>query len=107
MSEALNGWDINHASDVETVPWGGGDQARAKVLASGDGYVVALVEADAGYRGAPHEHTSTEFLYLLQGRIRTQGRVLGAGGAYVASAGSQHTDFEVEERATYLSIFKI
>jgi quercetin dioxygenase-like cupin family protein len=105
--EELAGWDMNQAADVPAVPWGGGDDARAKVLASGDGYLIALVEADAGYRGTPHEHTSTEFLYVLQGRIRTQGRVLEAGGAYVASQGSRHTHFEVEAAASYLSIFKV
>ena len=103
----LDGWDIKAAADVSWSPWGDGETARAKVLATGDGYVLALVEAEAGYQGAPHEHAHTEFLYLLAGRIRNQGRLMEAGDAYVASMGSQHTDFCATTAATYLSIFKL
>jgi quercetin dioxygenase-like cupin family protein len=103
----LDGWDINAARDIEWVPWGATGDARAKVLGMGDGYVVALVDADAGYAGTPHEHTNTEFLYVLEGRLRNQGRFMDAGDAYVASIGSTHTDFEALIRSTYLSIFKI
>jgi quercetin dioxygenase-like cupin family protein len=103
----LDGWDITRGADAPWVPWGGAGAARAKVLGTGDGYVLALVEADAGYTGTPHEHTNTEFLYVLEGRIRNQGRAMGAGDAYVASIGSHHTGFEAEVPSTYLSIFKI
>ena len=68
------------------------------MLASGDGYVLAVVEADAGYRGTPHEHTSTEFLFVLAGRVRNQGRMMSAGDAYVAAVGSTHSDFEAGSR---------
>jgi quercetin dioxygenase-like cupin family protein len=75
------------------MPWGDGG-ARAKVLASADGYVVAIVEAEPGYRGTPHEHAHAELLYVLDGAVRTQGRALGPGDAYAAAAGSMHDDFE-------------
>lgn len=104
--DTLDGWDIGSAAQADWVPWGEGG-ARAKVLASGDGYVVALVEAPAGYRGTPHRHDHTEFLHVLDGRLRTQGRGLEPGDAYVAAAGSHHTDFEAETAATYLSVFKL
>jgi quercetin dioxygenase-like cupin family protein len=103
----LDGWDMHSAADVPWIKWGEGDNARAKVLAEGDGYVVALVEADPGYAGTPHEHNHTEFLYVLAGRLRNQGRAMQAGDAYVAERGSTHTDFEAETAATYLSIFKL
>jgi hypothetical protein len=106
MTPSLEGWSINRSDDIEWTDWGGGG-ARAKVLGTGDGYVLALVEADAGYVGTPHEHEHTEFLFLLAGRIRNQGRPMGAGDAYVAATGSTHTDFEAETAATYLSIFKL
>jgi quercetin dioxygenase-like cupin family protein len=104
---SLEGWDIRAAEDAAWVPWGEGGRARAKVLGSGDGYLMALVEADVGYAGTPHEHTHTEFLYVLAGRIRNQGRTMQAGDAYVASTGSEHTDFEAETASTYVSIFKL
>ena len=58
---SLEGWDINHADQLEWVPWGEGG-ARAKILGTADGYVVAYVEAEPGYRGTPHEHANVRVL---------------------------------------------
>jgi quercetin dioxygenase-like cupin family protein len=107
MTSDLTGWDINETGDADWIDWGEGGQARAKVLASGDGYLVVLVEAEAGYVGSPHEHAFTEFSYLLDGELRNQGQTMASGGAYVAAPGSVHTDFEAVSPSTYLSIFKI
>jgi quercetin dioxygenase-like cupin family protein len=107
MTELLQGWDITHAADAEWMPWGGDGKARAKVLGQADGYVVTLVEAEAGYVGAPHEHTNAEFFYLVDGELRNQGVHLKAGDGYAAAAGSHHTDFEAATAATYLVIFKV
>jgi quercetin dioxygenase-like cupin family protein len=103
----LSGWDIGAVAALEWGPWGSRGDARAKVLATGDGYFLALVEADAGYHGDAHEHGFAEMLYVLSGRLRTQGVEMGPGDAYVAAAGSVHTDFATDGGATYLSIFKL
>jgi quercetin dioxygenase-like cupin family protein len=103
----LAGWDIGAVAAVDWAPWGSRGDARAKVLASGDGYFLALVEAEPGYRGDPHEHGFTEMLFVLAGTLRTQGVMMGPGDAYVAAAGSVHTDFTTEGGTTYLSIFKL
>lgn len=107
MTHPLTGWDINQTGEADWVDWGEGGRARGKVLASGDGYMVVLVEAQAGYQGTPHEHSHTELSYVLDGRVRNQGQTLQAGGAYVAETGSRHTDFEALTPATYISVFKI
>jgi uncharacterized protein len=104
---SLKGWDIADASQVQWVPWGASGNARAKILAQADGYTLALIEAESGYRGNPHEHAHAEFSYLLEGKIKNQGRVMESGDAYAASAGSVHSDFEVQTPATYLSIFRL
>ena len=103
----LAGWDINRTGSGDWVDWGDGGRARAKVLASGDGYLLVLVEADTGYIGTPHEHSSPEFAYVVSGRLRNQEQVMGAGGAYVAAAGSQHSDFEALEPSTYVIAFEL
>jgi mannose-6-phosphate isomerase-like protein (cupin superfamily) len=100
------GWDIGSADRTEWVPWGGGG-ARAKVLASGDGYHVALVEAAPGYEGGEHLHEHAEMLHVLEGEIVTNGVTMRAGDAYVAAAGSEHRTFTTGDGATYLSIFRI
>jgi quercetin dioxygenase-like cupin family protein len=107
MQHSLSGWDIGRFDHTDWVPWDTGDQARAKILAIADGYHVALIEAVAGYRGGPHEHTHPEFLYVVNGALRTQDQAMAAGDAYAASPGSTHTDFAVDIAATYLLIFKL
>jgi len=103
---SLDGWDINQADQLDWVPWGEGG-ARAKILGVADGYVVALVEADAGYQGTPHEHAHAEFFYLIEGHVINQGTVMTAGDGYAAAAGSRHDQFEADTPARYLSIFKL
>jgi len=103
----LDGWDFGLAGEHEWMPWGSGGDARAKVLASADGYYVVLVEAQPGYRGDAHEHTNAEFSYVVAGTVRTQGRELAAGDAVAAAAGSTHDDFEALTAATYVTIFKL
>jgi quercetin dioxygenase-like cupin family protein len=107
MTFSLEGWNIGGADAVEWSPWGSRGDARAKILANGDGYYVALVEADPGYAGDPHEHAHAEFLYVLRGVLHSQGVTIGPGGAYVAEPGSVHEEFATAEGATYLSIFKL
>jgi quercetin dioxygenase-like cupin family protein len=104
---SLEGWDITRAVDADWVPWGDRGDARAKILGQADGYVVALVEAEEGYRGTSHEHSHPEFFYLVEGNIRNQGQTIKSGDGYAAATGSVHTDFEAESPSTYLIIFRI
>jgi quercetin dioxygenase-like cupin family protein len=106
-SPSVQGWDITRRDDVEWVPWGQDDKARAKTLGSADGYVVVLVEAQTGYRGTPHRHAHAEFFYLIEGRLRNQGQELTAGDGYAAAAGSTHDDFEALTPSTYVSVFRV
>ena len=107
MEHSLDGWDIAKLDDLEWMPWGSHGNAKAKLLATADGFNVALVVADPGYAGDPHVHGFPEFLYVVDGSVRTQGQTLEKGDGYAASTGSRHTDFVTESGATYLSIFKL
>jgi quercetin dioxygenase-like cupin family protein len=105
---SLEGWDIVSGADAAWVEWGGeGAPARAKVLSTADGFTMVLVEADAGYRGGPHVHAHPEFVYVLDGELRNQGRRMVAGDAYAAATGSSHDDFATDTGATYVLIFKL
>lgn len=107
MTHLLDGWDLSTDHDADWVPWGSAGNAEARVLAVGDGYHVVLVRAEAGYTGEPHVHEQTEFLYVVEGTVRTQGRTLSAGDAYAAAIGSPHTDFTTVGGATFVSTFKL
>jgi quercetin dioxygenase-like cupin family protein len=105
---SLEGWDIVSADQAGWVPWtGAAGEARAKILGSADGYTVALIEAQPGYVGTQHEHAHAEFNYVVDGKLRNQGKPMSAGDGYAAAAGSTHTDFATESGATYIVIFKI
>jgi len=107
MEVSLDGWNLGRCDEVEWGPWGSRGNARAKVLAVADGFNVTLVEAEAGYEGDPHAHAHAEFLYVIEGTLRTQGEELKRGDSYAAAAGSTHADFATDGGATYLSIFKL
>jgi quercetin dioxygenase-like cupin family protein len=107
MEHPLEGWDIGRFADLDWAPWGSGDRARAKVLGTANGFVVSLVEARPGYAGDPHVHAFPEFLYVVEGKVRNQGREMVVGDGYAAAPGSSHTDFAAPSGATYLSIFKL
>jgi quercetin dioxygenase-like cupin family protein len=107
-THSLDGWHIVHGATADWMPWGGdGAPARAQVLGSGDGYVLVLVEAAAGYVGQPHDHAHAEMSYLVDGTVEHQGVPMRPGDGYVASAGSTHTGFTVVSDATYLLAFKL
>jgi uncharacterized protein len=108
IESPLQGWSITHANESDWDAWGGlTGQARAKVLGIADDYYLALIEAGPGYRGDPHEHKYSEFLYVLDGSLRTQGVHMVKGDAYAAAAGSMHTDFATHDGTTYVLIFKL
>ncbi|MGH9229180.1 MAG: cupin domain-containing protein [Acidimicrobiales bacterium] len=77
------------------------------MLGSADGYMVTLVEAEAGYERTRHEHSSAEFFYLIDGEVRNQGRTMRKGDGYAAGAGTFHADFATDTGATYVVIFKL
>jgi quercetin dioxygenase-like cupin family protein len=108
MDHSLEGWDIGRLAERDWTSWGGSTgKARAKVLAVADDYYVTVVEAEAGYRGDAHEHSHPEFLYVVDGSLRTQGVDLSRGDGYAAAAGSVHTDFATTTGASYLLVFKL
>ena len=108
MEISLDGWDIKRFEETDWVTWGGsGGDARAKILGVADGFYLALIEAQPGYRGDAHEHEYPEFLSVIAGEVRNQGQLMVRGDGYAAAPGSSHTDFETETGATYLLVFKV
>jgi hypothetical protein len=105
---SLDGWDINRFEKTDWVPWGGASgDARAKILGVADGYYLALIEAQPGYRGDAHEHAYPEFLCVLDGELQNQGQPMMPRDGYAAASGSSHADFGTETGATYLLVFKV
>jgi quercetin dioxygenase-like cupin family protein len=105
---SLAGWDIERFDGVEWADWGSQPGlARAKVLGNADGYMVALIEAEAGYEGDPHVHDFPEFLHVIAGTVENQGQTMTTGDSYAAAAGSTHAQFSTATGATYVLVFRI
>ncbi len=107
MEHSLAGWSVERFNQVAWAPWGGSGETPAKGAGNSDGYFLTLIEAEAGYRGDPHEHVYPEFLYVIDGSVRTQGQTMKRGDGYAAAAGSSHTDFATDSGATYVLLFKL
>jgi quercetin dioxygenase-like cupin family protein len=107
MEHSLTGWDITNAADVDWAPWGSRDSAKAKLLASADGFNLVIVVAEPGYSVDRHVHDFPEFVYVLDGTLKVQGHPLGRGDAYAAAAGSIHTELHTDSGARYLAIYKL
>lgn len=110
MDPSLDGWDMATTAELDELEWfawGSDGKARAKIAARADGYEIALVEAQPGYRTDPHMHRHAEFFYLIEGQVHNQGQAMRAGDMFAASAGSEHTHFVADTKVKYLSIFKL
>ena len=104
---SLTGWDIGQFDQTDWIPWDTGDKAKAKSSPSPTASTSLSSKPTPDTRGGPHEHTHPEFLYVVNGTLRTQGQKMSAGDAYAASPGSTHNDFTVDTDHTYLLIFKL
>jgi quercetin dioxygenase-like cupin family protein len=76
------------------MPWAphpGWPGVEEKVLSAGPGTVVGLLRFSPGAEEAPHVHAHGEHhTWVLEGRVRTQGRSLTAGSYLHVRSGTLH-----------------
>ena len=95
MEHELDGWDIVHGADADWMPWGGeGAPARAKVLGTGDGYALVVVEAAAGQQvvavAAIEAVAPVAAIGLVVAGKQRDGVVAAGAGLAVVAAGAVH-----------------
>ena len=102
----LSGWQF---AELATAPLQHTPEGTPfKLFGAADGFVFVYSELAPGASGAPHVHDQgPEFLYVLEGSLRTNGVEMKAGHGYAASKGSAHTEFTSDEGARFLSVFKL
>jgi len=55
-----------------------------------DGFVMSMMEIEAGCEIPEHDHHGVEMAYILEGDLETDGKLLKAGDFFRADAGSHH-----------------
>lgn len=103
MTDVPEGWAFCDAGAMEWQQMGEG--VAMKSLGAANGKMMAMFRFDAGYVGAAHDHADAEFTYLLEGDLSSNGVAMQANHAYVAEAGTSHSEFSTTNGATLLSVF--
>lgn len=75
-----------------------------KVAGIADGFVMLVVRVPPGVYSKPHVHETMEFLYVLEGSVRSNGVTMGAGDGFGSSAGARHDEFVTEAGVTVLTL---
>jgi anti-sigma factor ChrR (cupin superfamily) len=104
MQYDLTGWAFGDAGQVAWQAFG--DDVEMKVLGAADGKVIALFRFAAGWVGRTHFHEDSEFTYILDGDLVSNGVAMAAGHAYAARAGTTHAEHRTENGCTIVSVFK-
>ncbi len=105
MTIDVTGWTFTDEASIEWQTMGEG--VAMKTLGIAGGRMIALFRFDAGYVGRAHHHEDAEFTYVLDGDLTSNGVPMAAGHAYAAEAGTDHEQFETEQGATLVSVFKV
>ena len=72
-----------------------------------EGFVMLLVKLAPGTWAKPHTHETMEFLYVLEGTVRSNGVDMNAGHGFGSAKGAVHTEFVAsDEGATLLTLVK-
>jgi quercetin dioxygenase-like cupin family protein len=67
------------------------------------GFILSKVPPD--HKGPIHRHDGLEYLYVIEGSVISNGKLLIAGCGYIAEPGTQHDDFSSSMGATIVVVF--
>jgi len=98
------GWTFGDSDSIDWMTVG--DKVEMKTLADAEGRTIALFRFGAGYVGGTHHHELSEFSYVLDGDLVSNGVPMKTGHAYGVASGTDHTEFRSENGCTLVSVFK-
>src|SRR5258705_5636804 len=102
--------DAFRSVKVDDLSW------RRSTLASGvfvkdiavtDGWEMQIVRCEPGARFPRHTHGGPEFLFVLEGELVQNGRMLGPGWASVAAAGSVDDDVHSDSGCVFVLVDRV
>ena len=84
-----------HFTDSNSVEWQSFEQAKGinfKTLCTANGQTMELYQLDPNTTFPDHIHQGPEFVYVLEGSIRLDGRWIEAGWGSVGEKGTKDQD---------------
>lgn len=97
-------------SDSNDVPWIASLFAQGvevKNLGKANGRAIQLVRFAPGAAFPDHLHTGPEFIYVLEGEVTWNGRVLGRGSVGVAETGTVERGFHSTTGCVFLLAYDL
>ncbi|MFM0156042.1 cupin domain-containing protein [Paraburkholderia sediminicola] len=97
-------------SDSNDVPWIPSTLAKGvevKNLGKANGRAIQLVRFAPGAAFPDHLHTGPEFIYVLEGEVTWNGRVLGRGNVGVAETGTVERGFHSMTGCVFLLAYDL
>jgi len=79
---------------------------RYKVAGAAEGFVMLLMKLPPGISSPAHTHETMEFLYVLEGSVRSNGVEMNPGHGCGSATGATHSEFTSDHGATVLVLVK-
>lgn len=97
------------AIDTDKLPWEEvpviGGKRKVLRVDEASGAITFLLKVDKGWRLEPHEHPSTESIYVIRGKVEHTGKVLTEGFYYINPKGNFHGPVVAIEESIMLISF--
>lgn len=95
--------DTNDAEWIDAAPG-----VEIKTIGMADGHLFNVSRFAPGFSAPEHTHADSEFGYVLEGSVQSQGELLTTGCGYAAPTGTTHSEFVVgEDGCTMLFVLKL
>ena len=95
-----------HFTDTNNMEWQileSGQMLKLIGTAQGTGFILSKIPP--GFSGPAHHHDALEYLYVIEGSVISNGKLLEAGHGYIAEPGTQHDEFSSSSGATFVVVF--
>jgi quercetin dioxygenase-like cupin family protein len=95
-------WHFGDANSMEWQVLETGQMLKLIAIAKGTGLILSKVPP--GCKGPVHIHDGLEYLYVIEGSVVSNGKLLEAGCGFIAEAGTLHEEFTSSTGATFVVV---
>lgn len=95
-----------HYADTNSMNWQiVNDSQKLKFIGTTQGTGFILSEVPAGFEGPAHDHDGFEYMFVVEGSVISNGKLLEAGHGYIAEPGTRHEQFFSPDGAKFIVVF--